>query len=320
MSKCDFQTANNIPHGPNEISTSVALPKGTDYALFWRSSSGTTHTALCEIFVPHQGRYWRVGTHFMDKDKPATQCRLSSGRLSPLFDYNGWLKSPSPFKKRFVALEVRRGTGTPAVDLSDGDEISIDLIDDPDEEPSHPLFIVFRFDFVGTALNSTPGKRRFFQLHRQVVNEFNSGSMLTISVPQKRKSASAPDSGHKTGPRPRPTSAREQRRSTSPLSESSHPDEDKSVLDLVRDALAAEEKIDAELREQKIRAADAEEVQIDGKLREQLLATKKWLEMKGKKQRAANMEQEKADLDRKESFTAFRSTEKRIREKKKLLG
>ncbi|KAJ7700882.1 hypothetical protein B0H17DRAFT_1128722 [Mycena rosella] len=69
-------------------------------------------------------------------------------------------------------------------------------------------------------------------------------------------------------------------------------DEDVSLFDLMRDALAAEEKIDADLRAQEIaaeernemlqkqKAADAEEKKIDTKLREELLAAKKRLEAK----------------------------------------
>ncbi|KAJ7700883.1 hypothetical protein B0H17DRAFT_1128723 [Mycena rosella] len=122
-----------IPHGPvivtgNEISTSVDLPK--------EHSPGITQTALCQIFIPHLGTYWKVGNYFMDKEKPETQWKSSEGQLSPPFQ-NG--------VACFVALEVRRGNGTQVQECEDSvDESCIDLIDDLDEVPH----IVFRFDFL----------------------------------------------------------------------------------------------------------------------------------------------------------------------------
>ncbi|KAJ7144918.1 hypothetical protein C8R43DRAFT_1108761 [Mycena crocata] len=314
MSDCK---GHNIPHGPvavsgNEISTTVQLPKGTNYSLFWRSSPGTTHTALCEIFVLHQGTYLRVGSHFMDKEKPETQCRSSKGRIRSSHESSGWLTSPLPSKKRFVALEVRRGKSAPIQEIphaNDKDDIEMELIDDPDDEPSQPPYIIFRFDFVKATKPTTPTRRC----------SDDSGSPYTSTVPQKRKT---PDSG-------RTVVLRSPIRALSPLfSELTSDEESASVLEQVRNVLAEEEQIDAELRKQQLaaeereklkqqqQAADAEEEEIDAKLREQLITARKRLESK-EKQKAANAEEEKADVLRRENLLM---TEKRINDKKKLLG
>ncbi|KAJ6630213.1 hypothetical protein B0H10DRAFT_977544 [Mycena sp. CBHHK59/15] len=148
----------------NQISTAVQVQRGTKYCVFWRSSQGSTLTALCEIFVLHQGEHFSVATDFMDAEKPLTQFRTSKGRLLDSFDDGEWLKSPPATKKGYVSLEVRRGTGTPKLvsnldpdDLDKRlDEINIDLIDD--DEKGHPPFIIFRFEFVGLPKPARPSK------------------------------------------------------------------------------------------------------------------------------------------------------------------
>ncbi|KAK7035884.1 hypothetical protein R3P38DRAFT_2909533 [Favolaschia claudopus] len=162
-----------IPHGEvtvsaNTLTTSVSLPKGTEYAVHWRNCPGSLHTAFCEIFV--HSKKTRVATHFMHSDKPDTQARSSLGRISPLVtgtQNNDWLKAPTPSKQAYVELHIRRATGTPIHECHPDpkdpkghiDEIDIDIIDDADE--GKDPFIIFKFQFIVESPQSTvPQKRK----------------------------------------------------------------------------------------------------------------------------------------------------------------
>ncbi|KAJ7148931.1 hypothetical protein C8R43DRAFT_1007695 [Mycena crocata] len=238
---------NIIPHGKvkvdgETISTSVQMPKDTEYVLRWRNHPGTAHTAFCEVFIPHRAnRHFRVAMHFMDKEKIETQERSSHGRLVGAFGRNnGWFQMPAK-KKGFVQLEIRRARGTPIHECkpdpkhagSHLDEIDIDLIDDPAE--NHAPFIVFRFD-----LKLGP---------RLAVKNVPLQSKST--VPQKRKE---PESGLQSPP----ASARSIRaqRSPSPLFSTRGNSEERTILE-------------------RLNAAKAEEEELDAKLKAQLLATEK---------------------------------------------
>ncbi|KAJ7891261.1 hypothetical protein B0H14DRAFT_2688366 [Mycena olivaceomarginata] len=174
-----------IPHGEtaidgNTISTSVSLVKGTDYVIHWRNYPGTAHTVSVKYLFT--GRKAVSQTHFMDKDKPETQTRSSLGRINALItgsQGNDWLSAPTPSKRAYVELHIRRATGTPTHECVPNpadpaghlDEIAIELIDDPDEDKDP--FIIFRFEF-GPATKPEPDR-----------NAIAGPSKST--VPQKRK-------------------------------------------------------------------------------------------------------------------------------------
>lgn len=198
-----------IPHGEvkmhgNTMSTSVSLPKGTDYAIHWRNHPGTAHTVFCEIFA--QGKKNRVATHFMDKDKPETQTRSSLGRINGLItksQNNDWLTAPAPSKQAYVELHIRRAKGTPIHECIPNpadpaghlDQIDIDLIDDPKEDKDP--FIIFRFEFVPAPKperNSNavagPSKSTVPQKRKQPTERQSSPSQSTLRVQEKRRQES----------------------------------------------------------------------------------------------------------------------------------
>ncbi|KAJ6497097.1 hypothetical protein C8R47DRAFT_1113815 [Mycena vitilis] len=233
-----------IPHGEvkvlrNTLSTSISLPKDTPYSINWRSHPGTTNTVFCEIFV--QGKKIRVATHFMDKDKPETQCRSSLGRISPEVlgtQNNDWLLAPPPLKHAHAELRIRRAKGTPIHQCLDDagdpdnhiDEIDIDLIDDADE--GQGPWVIFRLDFVPISKQGTTavaGPSAVPQKRARLPSPPLPGARV---APGRRRQDPPNNPAPPRGPSPPPNC---------------RADDGRNLLELLTAAREEEEKIDAEL-------------------------------------------------------------------------
>ncbi|KAJ7700895.1 hypothetical protein B0H17DRAFT_1247688 [Mycena rosella] len=333
----------------NQITTIIEVEKPQGFYLNWRMSGNTpSMNAWCEILRPAEEsdctQIVRVSSESMSTTDLQTRVLSTRGHLEVPHARHAWLMVPEYKEGGYSGLpeEICRR------DESNPQHLVYETVTDLRDEDTIRPYIIFRFEFKPKGKPksgpSSSGKAKRSILHNkperlcfeskptdrhegiQIQRELsNSRKRRMLNSPAEQEIDNAVVKKHKVNDNNRPQEEIDGAPGVAEhVNEHSGTlgDTNRSLVDLIRDTLEAERRVDANLQAQQIliqiqaeeeknemlkkqKAADDEEKEIDAKLLEKLLAHKKRLEEK-ERLSAANAEKAKDDASLRERLLQWR--------------